>query len=178
MKRRVKMVAAFVLVVIVVGLVAGGMVLQNSRVVSGTVTIAASPDAIYGLVSDLTGWARWSPLVPEGDGMGIEYAAQTAGEGATIRWTGRAGTGSLELTHCAPGVAVSYRTTMSLGGMSAVGKIELKHGPPGTVVSWQDELLVGSNPAWKWLAFAMDGLREKNVNRGLAALKRLSEKRG
>jgi hypothetical protein len=67
---------------------------------------------------------------------------------------------------------------MLLGGMSAVGKIELKQGQSGTVVSWNDELLIGSNPAWRWLAFAMDGWREKNVNRGLAALKLLSEKRG
>src|SRR5262245_9755680 len=116
MKRRAAMIAALVVAAIVIGVAAGGMVLGNTRVVSGTVTIAASPDTVYGLISDLkVGWAQWSPLVPQGNGVLIEYGPQTSGEGATVKWTGKAGTGSLTLTDCAPGLGLSYQTTMSLG---------------------------------------------------------------
>jgi hypothetical protein len=173
------MIAGFALGAVVVGLVAGGMALRKSRVVTGSVTISAPDETVYELVSDLkTGWPQWSPLVPEGDGITLEYDAQTSGKGAKVRWTGRAGSGALELTDCAPGLRVSYGTTMSLGGMSAVGRIDLQRRESAVVVSWSDELSVGTNPLWRWLAFAMDGLRKKNVAQGLAALKRASEGHG
>ena len=108
-------------------------------------------------------------------GMTFEYEAQTSGEGAKVKWTGRVGTGALELTDCAPGVGVSYRTTVSLGGMSAVGRMDVQRDASAVVVSWSDELSVGKNPLWRWLAFAMDGVRKRNVAQGLAALKRVSE---
>jgi len=173
------MIVAFALLTIVVGLAAGGLALESRRVVQGTVTIAATDTTVYELVSDLkTGWPQWSPLVPEGGGVALEYGPQTSGEGAIVRWAGRAGTGAIELTACAAGLGISYRTTMSLGGMSAAGRISLKRDHATVVVSWRDELSVGPNPAWRWLVFALDGLREKNVNQGLAALKRVSENLG
>ena len=173
------MVVVVVLVAIVVALVGGGMALQKSRTVSGTVVIEASEQTVYRLVSDLkSGWPQWSPLVPAGNGMVIEYGTPTSGEGATVKWTGKAGSGALTLTACAPELEVAYRTTLSLGGMSGLGKLELRSVHPATVVSWSDELSVGANPAWRWLALAMDGLRERNVKQGLAALKRVAEQHG
>jgi hypothetical protein len=171
--------AALVILAVVVALLGGGVALQKSRRVSGTVVIEASEQTVYGLVSDLkSGWPEWSPLVPAGSGLVIDYGTPASGAGATVKWTGKAGTGALTLTACARDVEVSYRTTLSLGGMSALGKIELKSVHPATVVSWSDELSVGANPAWRWLALAMDGLRERNVQQGLAALKRVAEQRG
>lgn len=160
----------------VVGLAAAGMALDRSRLVSGEVTIAATDARVYELVSNLeSGWSKWSPLVPQGEGMSMKYGPQTSGNGARVEWTGRAGTGALELTDCAPGERVSYRTTLSLGGMSALGKITLERKPSGVLVSWRDELSVGSNPVWRWLALAMDGLRKRNIRQGLDALKCVAE---
>ena len=172
------MIAAITLVVIVVGVVAGSAVLGRPRVVSGTVAIAASPEVVYELVSDLkTGWPLWSPLMPARGGVVLEYGPQTSGPGASVSWTGRAGAGSLHLVECAADFGLSYRTQMSLAGMSASGNIEWKRDPAATLVAWRDALDAGSNPLWRWLALALDGLRHNNVKRGLAALKRECEQR-
>jgi hypothetical protein len=81
----------------------------------------------------------------------------------------------VELTADTPNVSIFYRTKLSFARMTAVGAIELRRDSSATVVTWRDELSVGSNPVWKWLARAMDGLRQRNVTRGLAALKHVAE---
>ena len=72
-------------------------------------------------------------------------------------------------------VALLISTATGLIAGITLGKIELKRGGADTVVAWSDELSVGANPVWRWLAFAMDGIRTSNVNKGLAALKQVAE---
>jgi len=171
------MVPAIVALAGVGGFVLGGLALRGSRVVSSTTTIGASDAVVYELLADLkSGWTRWSPLLTTAaSGANLEYGEKTSGPGATVAWAGKAGKGSLTLTEGRALQGLSYRTTMALGGLVATGSIVLRLEDAGTVVTWTDELSVGANPLWRWLAVAMDSMRQKNLERGLAELKRVSE---
>lgn len=163
---------------VICGVIVGTMVLGKSRVVSSSVSIAAPEEVIYMLLADLKyGWPQWSPLMENaGSGTELEYGVTTSGEGATVRWNGKAGKGAVTLTQCIPLQRLEYETTMALGGMVARGTIDVRRESSATVVTWTDELSVGPNPMLKWLALAMDGFRKKNANQGLAELKRVAER--
>ena len=53
------------------------------------------------------------------------------------------------------------------------GSIELRPDGSSTVVTWTDELSVAANPLGRWLAAAMDSMRTKSLERGLAKLQRV-----
>lgn len=170
------MAAAIVCLVLVAGTLAGGMMLPGARAVTHTVEIEAPPETTYRFLSDLrAGWRHWSPLVPDAEGIAVDYGVETAGIGASVSWRGKAGAGSLRLTDCVPPRRLAYESRLDLGGMFAQGSFDLKPAPAGTVVTWQDELTVGKNPLLRWLAFALDGMRQRQLAQGLAALKRVSE---
>ncbi len=159
------------------GAFAAGSLLSRSRLASHEVEIAAPPEAVYPLLWDLKGgWAQWNPLLAGPANLSLEFGTETAGEGAAVAWRGRAGAGSLRLTACAPPRSLTYETTSSLGNLSARGTIELLPAPSGTRVVWKDELAVGRNPAARWLALAMDGMRKRQLRAGLSALKQACEK--
>jgi hypothetical protein len=170
-------IAAISFLTLIGAIVIGGMVLRDTRVVSGTVAIAAPESVVYGLLADLkSGWTQWSPLMTARDaGIALEYGVATSGQGATVTWNGKTGQGSITLTECVPLHSLSYQTTLGLGGMVAAGTIDLRREDSRTIVGWKDELSVGSNPIWRWLALAMDTIRRNNINQGLAALKQVSE---
>jgi hypothetical protein len=176
MRKKGKAMAA-ILFLGLMGLVVGGLALRDSRVVSSTIAIAAPAPVVYELLADLkAGWTQWSPLIAAGENaMALEYGVTTSGQGATVKWTGKVGNGSVTLTECLPLHRLSYQTTMALGGMIAAGTFDIRREDLRTVVTWRDELSVGLNPIWRWLALAMDSFRLNNVNEGLAALKQVSE---
>lgn len=167
---------AWVLLATFVVLVLGCLLLRPERSVSAGVTIGAAPDRIFPLIADLkTGWSQWSPLVPTSEGITLEFSEPTEGDGAIVRWQGKAGAGSLIITASSPLRHVSYETRMGIGSMSASGKISLEADGSSTTVTWSDALVIGGNPVWRWLGFAMDSMRRNNVKAGLAALKRVVE---
>lgn len=164
------MVAVGVIAGVLACLLAVGFLLPSHRAVSRTVSTSAKPSDIYPLIASLrAGWRKWSPLLPEG--LEFRYDGPERGVGATQTWQGKAGHGSMTIVRADPAHGVGYETKMDMGGMRGVGDLLLVSSEAGTRITWSDELQLGRNPFWRWMGLAMDGMRAKNLMRGLERLK-------
>jgi uncharacterized protein YndB with AHSA1/START domain len=72
--------------------------------VERSASIKAPAEKIFPLVSDLKGWAAWSPYEKKDPAMQRTFGAVTAGKGAVYGWEGNknVGKGRMEITSAAP----------------------------------------------------------------------------
>jgi len=163
-------VAAAVVMLLIVGLL-----LPRRRAVSSRVRVAAPAARIYPLLADLgAGWQQWSPVLRT-DGVEVEVGQRLAGAGASLTWNGKAGSGALTLTAVEPERSVDYDMQMGFAGITAHGRLELADDGGATAVTWTDEIQVGGNPLLRWMAWAMEGMRRKNLDQGLSAIESAAE---
>ncbi len=112
-----------------------------------TRTIAAAPQRIADLVTDLSTWPRWSGMRGE---LGPQTAMQVTGEkrvaGQTLTWSGRRGKGIVEVAAVGP-ASVDYvvKSQAAEGndppGVFATGHIEWQPDAAGRActVTWREE---------------------------------------
>ncbi len=147
--------------------------------VQRSVVVAAAPEAVYPLVSDLRAFNRWNPFAAQDPAIKIEYEALTAGPGAAYRWTGeKAGAGRMAITEAvAPTkVLVALDFTAPMEGHNTVEFSLVPQGPGRTQVTWA---MRGPMPYLNRLVtifFDMDAMVGGQFESGLAALKALAEK--
>jgi hypothetical protein len=106
--------------------------------------------------------------------MDLQFDGPEQGSGSSVQWTGKAGTGSLSILRAGDS-GVAYHMEMSMGGMKADGEVTLQPNANATKVAWTDDLKLGANPLYRWIGLAMGGMRRKNLEDGLAQLKRVAE---
>ncbi len=68
-----------------------------------SITIAASPAAVYALVDDFHAWEKWSPWEGLDTDLVRTYGGSEKGVGARYAWAGKkSGEGSMLITRAAP----------------------------------------------------------------------------
>jgi hypothetical protein len=68
-----------------------------------SITIAAQPAAVYGLVDDFHAWAKWSPWEGLDTDLKRTYGGSEKGVGARYAWVGKkSGEGSMLITSATP----------------------------------------------------------------------------
>jgi uncharacterized protein YndB with AHSA1/START domain len=93
---------AIVLIVAAGALVAYAATKPDSFRVARSLTIAATPDKLFSLISDLHGFNLWNPYARKDPGKGT-YAGAAAGVGASYAWDSRKlGKGAMTITETAP----------------------------------------------------------------------------
>jgi hypothetical protein len=145
---------------------------ENSR----SLTIAASADAVRGLVTDFHKWIEWSPW--EGLDADLErtYSGAESGVGARYAWAGKkAGAGTMRITAVA-----ADRVDVDLDfekPMKASNKVVFRFEPEGsgTRVTWtmsgtRNVLLAILGPLF------FDGMIGKDFEKGLAQMKAIAER--
>jgi uncharacterized protein YndB with AHSA1/START domain len=146
--------------------------------VQGTETIAASPEKIYALISDLPRMAQWSPENTGGRWLSEEAAAV----GATFKGTNRHGSKSwsTKVTVTAANPGKEFAFAVSFGPMSvAEWRYELVGDGECTTVTeiWRDR----RNPVLKRCGGLVAGVSDRaaytkvSIDTTLAALKRAAE---
>lgn len=141
--------------------------------IARSLTIDASPEALFGLINDFHEWVRWSPYEKLDPTMSKTYEGAASGVGAVYRWRGnnKAGEGSMTIAESVP----SSRVTISLSFLkpfAATNKAIFTLEPVGaaTRVTWAME---GENafPAKLFgVVMNMDELVGKAFASGLAAM--------
>jgi hypothetical protein len=141
-----------------------------------SVHIAAPPEQIEPLVSDLRRFMTWNPFADKGP-LQLTYSGPPAGPGAACDFAGprAAGSGRLEVLDVVPG-KVTMRLTMS-APIRCENTIEflLDPGIGGTGVTWA---MHGRSPFVARLMgvlFDTCAMVERDLARGLAALKAQAE---
>ena len=132
-----KKILIAVLVIIVV-LVIVGLVLPTEYHIVRSITIDAPPETVYALVSDLERWGDWGPWQETDPSMKITFAETAVGEGGRMEWTGRSGSGWLEITSCDPARGVDYEMAFvqGQGQLPSTGYVALEATDAGTEVTW------------------------------------------
>jgi Polyketide cyclase / dehydrase and lipid transport len=147
--------------------------------VQGTETIAASPEQIYALISDLPRMGEWSP---ENIGGKWLRGASCAAVGATFKGENRQGSKSwstkVTITDAEPGKTFAF--TVTAGPLSvAEWRYDLAADGASTTVTetWRDR----RNPVLKRLGGIVAGVSDRatytqvSINTTLAALKLAAE---
>jgi carbon monoxide dehydrogenase subunit G len=136
-------------------------------IASGQIEIAADPETVWGVISDLQRWPSWNPAVKS-----VELDGEVA-EGSVFRWKAGPGTITSTLREVDRPRAIGW--TGKTLGIAAVDVYRLEPKGAGTLVrteeSW-DGLLA------RLLRGRMRKTLQGSIDSGLAHLKAEAERRG
>jgi len=139
--------------------------------------IQASPDKVYGLISDLRQFQRWNPYERKDPSLKGSYSGAAAGPGAAYAWESKeVGSGRLEITAVQPARQVVMKLDF-LKPFEAHNRAEFTLKPEGgaTQVTWA---MQGPSPYLSklmGLVFNMDRMVGQDFEAGLNNLKTLAE---
>ena len=143
-----------------------------------SVSMAAPPDIVFGLVNDFHKWEGWSPWAKLDPGMQIQYDGPPSGVGAQYLWNGdkRVGEGRMAITQSKPNelVAVDLQFLKPFPAHN-VATFTFAPDSAGTRVSWAmsgHSTFMGKAIG---LIMNMDKLVGRQFEQGLASLRTQAE---
>lgn len=148
--------------------------------IARSITIAADPARVHGLLDDFRAWRQWSPWEEVDPNLSRDYSGPPTGVGSRYAWEGnkKAGKGSMEITGSTPervDVALAFEKPWK-----AQNKVDFTLTPvgdAGTQVTWR---MTGEHKGLAAL-FAkvvnMDKMLGKDFDKGLLQLKRAAEEK-
>ena len=165
------------LVAAVVVLLGFAMSKPDNFKVERSVRIAAPPEKIYPLISDLKGFNTWNPWEKKDPGKGQYSAGPTAGPGASYAWdSDKLGAGRMTIVEAVPSSMVAMRLDF-LKPITATNSAAFALAPDGdaTRVTWS---MSGKNNLLSKVMqvfVSMDSMVGDDFVSGLANLKSLAE---
>lgn len=165
------------IVVFVAAAILISFALPRYPVVVRSTSIAASPAAIFPLVSDLRRFNEWSPWFDLDPAATYTFTGPTDGVGQTMTWESKdsdVGSGSMSITRLQPDGEVD--TALDLDGQRADSWVKVEPEGAGSTVSWGFRTDVGYNPIMRYFALGLDRFVGPDYERGLAKLKAAAEK--
>jgi hypothetical protein len=168
---RLLKIGAIVLVVLVVGIVVVGFMLDDKPHISSSIVIDATPEEIHEWVGDLRKWDDWGPWREDDPDMTYTYTETTTEVGDRMEWVMNQGTGNVSLTATDPQTGVEYM--FQWGDTDpAPGYISYAAIDGGkTEVTWGTNFDVGMNILGRYMMAAFRGVMVNMYDKGLSSLK-------
>ena len=145
-----------------------------------TTVIAAPAAAVFAQVNDLKKWDDWSPWAKLDPNAKVTFSGPQSGPGASFQWDGndKVGAGTMTITESRPNARIATRTdfTRPFAGSSNADFVFSEAGGQTNVI-WTT---AGTNTfigKAMCLVMSMEKMVGPDFERGLAELKRVSEKR-
>jgi uncharacterized protein YndB with AHSA1/START domain len=165
-------------VLALVGLVlAAGFFLPKSAHVERAITTAASPDAVYGIVSGFRRFNEWSPWSDLDPNARYTYSGPESGAGAKMTWASDkpdVGSGSQEIVSVEPGHVV--RTRLEFGGQGpSTSTLTITPDGGGSRIVWAFDTSFEGNYFGRYMGLMFDKFIGKDYEKGLAKLKTIAE---
>lgn len=145
--------------------------------ISRTVTIAAGPDAILPLLSDLHRWREWSPWEDLDPELKRTYEGPESGVGAAYEWSGnrKAGAGRMQIARVMPD-AVDVDVTFTRPFKSeSVSAFALESSGDDTVVTWTMSMPKTLVSRVMGVFMSMDKMMGPDLEKGLSQLAAAAE---
>jgi uncharacterized protein YndB with AHSA1/START domain len=159
--------------------VAIGLFLPQTARVERSITTAASPATVFGLVNGFQHFNEWSPWAGLDPATRYTYSGPAAGVGARMEWRSEdpnVGNGSQEVVAVVPDRSVT--STLDFGmGYATTATITLLPEAAGTRVTWTLDTDFANSIVGRYFGLAMDRMVGPDYERGLAQLKRVAEAR-
>lgn len=137
--------------------------------------VAAGPDSVWSVVSDLSRWEGWSSL---GEVEGTLSDPSDA-VGAALSWDDPVwGQGELRITGIEAGRELRYEVAVDEGDIQTRGTIALYGAADGgTLVRWRESGDMGWNPLLAYFALGMERMQGQELQKALDRLEALLEGR-
>ena len=171
-KRLVLAIAALLVVVILVS-----FALPRHPVVLRTIAVAAPPETIFPLVSDLRRFNEWSPWFARDPAADYTFTGPVDGVGQTMNWTSKVpevGSGRQTITRVDPPKEVAMQLDFGEQG-AATATVRLEPDGGMTKVTWSLSADTGFNPVMRYMGLMFDKWIGPDYEKGLARLKVIAE---
>jgi uncharacterized protein YndB with AHSA1/START domain len=174
-----KVMIALGLFAALIGILAVTVAMQPAEFSIGrSVTIAAPPATVFGLVNDFHQWEKWSPWAKLDPAMKTTFEGSESGAGAIYTWVGNSDVGEGRMTILesrAPervGIQLEFLAPMKVTNAT---EFSFKAQGDGTTVTWR---MTGKND-FMGKAFSlfvdMDAMVGADFEKGLAAMQTAAE---
>jgi hypothetical protein len=143
-----------------------------------SITIAARPEGVAPLISDLHNWPQWSPWAHLDHDMKVTYSGAASGVGSVYEWEGnrKVGKGRMEITSATPSaISLKLDFIKPMEGHNSC-TFTLQSVDSSTHVTWEMD---GPNTFMGKVMsvfVSMDKMIGKDFEKGLANLKAAAEK--
>jgi hypothetical protein len=158
-------------------LIVVGLLLPSKWRVERSMTMAAKPESIVPLISDLKRWKDWAAWNNEMDPtMQTTYNGPPSGPGASMSWKGdKMGFGTLTLTEVDVQKGIKYEMKMEEQQTPAHGSFSFAPEGTGTKVTWVDEGDMGWFIPGRYFIPMLEKQLGEHFEIGLSKLKALAE---
>lgn len=167
----------YALIALVVIFMGGAYVLPGEAVVERQITIAAPPEKVFAIVSDLRRFKEFSPWAEIDPGLQYSFEGPETGIGQKMSWASdnpQLGSGSQIVVDYRPNTR--FATTLDFGDMGdAISYFDFTPAGSDTKVTWGFKSLL-RNPLERWMGLLFDRTIGPDYEKGLAKLKALAEK--
>ena len=151
----------------------------DSFTVRRAIAIKAPPEKIFALITDLHGWAAWSPYEAKDPAMKRTFSGAPSGKGAIYEWDGnsKVGQGRMEITDTAPAAKVVIKLDF-IRPFEGHNTAEFTLAPQGdaTAVTWSMYGPARYVTKVMGTVFDLDRMIGSDFEVGLANLKAAAEK--
>ena len=148
--------------------------------ITRSLTIDATPAAVFALINDFREWAAWSPWDQMDPSMTRTYEGPSAGKGAIYRWNGnnKVGQGSMTIqdTTSDSRVVVELRFVKPFAATNTA-TFTLEPSGSSTKVTWAMEGHNGFAQKAFGVFVNMDSLVGRDFEKGLAAMQSVLAKK-
>jgi hypothetical protein len=162
------------LLVVIIAAAVLGFFLPGDYKVERSVVINAKPSAVHALVGDLRRWDDWTPWKEDDPSVQVVLGEKTSGVGASQTWTSKSGAGSLRFTAADEDKGITY--DMTFEKWTSQGAIRYEEIGKSTKVTWTMDGSVDTPVIGGYFALLMPSMIGGSFDKGLARLKRESEK--
>jgi uncharacterized protein YndB with AHSA1/START domain len=164
-----------VCLVVVLAFLGIGLLLPGEYDVARSGRVDAPPDEVWATVATLETWPEWSAWNQAKDPSAeFSFSGEKTGVGAVWNWTGEEfGVGEMTLIAAVPSETVVYQIEMEGMDMEIVGHITLEAADGGTEVTFRGQGDLGTNPVFRWMGLAMDGMLGSDYDECIGGLQRL-----
>ena len=165
----------FIIVALIAVMALVGLLLPSTSKIERSVVIQAPAEVVFDQVNDLKKNEAWTPW--KDTTMKITYGPVTEGKGAMSSWSSKnMGNGTMTIVESVPASKIDLDLDFgSMGGAKAFWSFV----PEGDGVKVTETMTsdAGMNPAKRWMSLMSDKMVGPYFEKGLAALKTVSEAR-
>ena len=154
-----------------------GLFLPKIARVERSITIAASPEAVYELVDGFRRFNEWSPWARLDPATKYTFSGPERGVGARMEWSSDnpdVGAGSQQIIAVEPGRAVTSTLDFGMDNPTTSKMVLLPDGA-ATRATWTLETDLSGSLVGRYFGLALDRMVGPDYEKGLAQLKALAE---
>ena len=165
----------YLVVTVAIIIVGGSFLLPSEAVVTRSTEIAAPPDKVFAIVSDLNRLKEYSPWHELDPNTKYTFEGPATGVGQKMIWASdntNVGSGSQTITKLEPPKHVE--SELDLGNVKATATWDLEPAGTGTKATWGFRAPLDDIPA-RWFGLMFDKWIGADYEKGLAKLKTVAE---